>query len=230
MSVIPRAASVPQPAVRKTARFRELLHGSGLDFLLEAHNGVSARIAEEGGVKGIWAGGLCMSAQFGQRDSNDASWNHVIEMVEFMADATTVPILLDGDTGYGNFNTVRRLVRKLEQRGVAAVCIEDKLYPKTNSFIDGTRQQLADIDEFCSRIKAGKDAQADDDFAIITRVEAFIAGWGLGEALRRAEAYHAAGADGILIHSALSRPTEVLAFKKEWGNRSPVVIVPTKYH
>lgn len=230
MSVIPRAASVPQPAIRKTARFRELLHGNGLDFLLEAHNGVSARIAEEAGFKGIWAGGLCMSAQFGVRDSNEASWTQVIEMLEFMADATTVPILLDGDTGYGNFNNVRRLVRKLEQRGVAAVCIEDKLYPKTNSFIDGTRQQLADIDEFCSRIKAGKDAQADDDFAIITRVEAFIAGWGLGEALRRAEAYHAAGADGILIHSALSRPTEVLAFKKEWGNRSPVVIVPTKYH
>ncbi|MCC7328772.1 MAG: isocitrate lyase/phosphoenolpyruvate mutase family protein, partial [Gammaproteobacteria bacterium] len=144
--------------------------------------------------------------------------------------ATTVPILLDGDTGYGNFNNVRRLVRKLEQRGVAAVCIEDKIYPKTNSFIDGEKQQLADIDEFCSRIKAGKDAQRDDDFCIITRVEAFIAGWGLGEALRRAEAYHAAGSDGILIHSALATPREVLAFKREWGDRSPVVIVPTKYY
>jgi len=110
------------------------------------------------------------------------------------------------------------------------VCIEDKLFPKTNSFIDGDKQQLADVDEFCSRIKAGKDAQRDDDFTIITRVEAFIAGWGLGEALRRAEAYHAAGSDGILIHSALSRPTEVLAFQKEWAGRSPVVIVPTRYH
>ncbi|MDH3977568.1 MAG: isocitrate lyase/phosphoenolpyruvate mutase family protein, partial [Gammaproteobacteria bacterium] len=148
----------------------------------------------------------------------------------FMADATSIPILLDGDTGYGNFNNVRRLVRKLEQRGIAAVCIEDKLYPKTNSFIDGDKQQLAEIDEFCSRIKAGKDAQADDEFAIITRVEAFIAGWGLGEALKRAEAYHEAGSDGILIHSALSTPTEILAFKKEWADRSPVVIVPTKYY
>lgn len=216
--------------LRKTTRFRRLLHGEGLDFLLEAHNGVSARIAEEAGFRGIWAGGLCMSAQFGVRDSNEASWTQVLEMLEFMADATSVPILLDGDTGYGNFNNVRRLVRKLEQRGIAAVCIEDKVYPKTNSFIDGTKQQLADVDEFCSRIRAGKDAQSDDDFAIITRVEAFIAGWGLDEALRRAEAYHAAGADGILIHSALARPTEVLAFKKEWADRCPVVIVPTKYH
>jgi len=125
---------------------------------------------------------------------------------------------------------VRRLVRKLEQRNIAAVCIEDKLFPKTNSFIDGNKQELADIDEFCSRIKAGKDAQQDDDFCIVTRVEAFIAGWGLSEAMKRAEAYHAAGSDGILIHSALSNPSEVLAFKKEWADRSPVVIVPTKYY
>jgi phosphoenolpyruvate phosphomutase len=214
----------------KTTQFSRLLHGPQLEFLLEAHNGISARIAEEAGFRGLWAGGLCMSAQYGVRDSNEASWTQILEMLEFMADVTTIPILLDGDTGHGNFNNVRRLVRKLEQRGIAAVCIEDKLYPKTNSFIDGDKQQLAEIDEFCSRIKAGKDAQRDDDFCIITRVEAFIAGWGLGEALRRAAAYHAAGADGILIHSALSTPKEVLAFKSEWGDRSPVVIVPTKYY
>ncbi|MDH4261327.1 MAG: isocitrate lyase/PEP mutase family protein, partial [Gammaproteobacteria bacterium] len=198
--------------MKKTAQFRRLLASPQLEFLLEAHNGISARIGEEAGFKALWAGGLCLSAQYGVRDNNEASWTQVLEMLEFMADATRIPILLDGDTGYGNFNNVRRLVRKLEQRGVAAVCIEDKLFPKTNSFIDGDKQQLSDIDEFCSRIKAGKDAQGDDDFAIITRIEAFIAGWGLDEALKRAEAYHAAGSDGILIHSALSRPTEVLAF------------------
>jgi phosphoenolpyruvate phosphomutase len=214
----------------KTRQFRRLLDGDELDFLVDAHNGISAKVGEEAGFKGLWAGGLCMSAQYGVRDSNEASWTQVLEMLEFMADATSIPILVDGDTGYGNFNNVRRLVTKLEQRGIAAVCIEDKLYPKTNSFIDGNKQQLAEIDEFCSRIKAGKDAQSDDDFAIITRVEAFIAGWGLGEALRRAEAYHEAGSDGILIHSALTTPGEILAFKKEWGDRSPVLIVPTKYY
>jgi phosphoenolpyruvate phosphomutase len=224
-----KGGAAPAP-VKKTTRFRELLHSDQLEFLLEAHNGLSAKIGEEAGFKALWAGGLCMSAQFGVRDSNEASWTQVLEMLEFMADATSIPILLDGDTGYGNFNNVRRLVRKLEQRGIAAVCIEDKLYPKTNSFIDGNKQQLADVDEFCSRIKAGKDAQSDDEFAIITRVEAFIAGWGLGEAMRRAEAYHEAGSDGILIHSALSNPSEVLAFKREWADRSPVVIVPTKYY
>lgn len=224
------AAWVPPPAERRTTAFRNLLNSSNLEFLLEAHNGLSAKIGAEAGFRGLWAGGLCMSAQFGVRDCNEASWTQVLEMLEFMSDAVSIPILLDGDTGYGNFNNVRRLVRKLEQRNIAAVCIEDKIFPKTNSFINGKQQQLADIDEFCGRIKAGKDAQSDDEFCIITRVEAFIAGWGLDEALKRASAYHEAGADGILIHSALNNPVEVLAFKREWGDRCPVIIIPTTYY
>jgi phosphoenolpyruvate phosphomutase len=124
---------------------------------------------------------------------------------------------------------MRRLVQKLETRHVAGVCIEDKLFPKTNSFI-GENQPLADLDEFCGKIKAGKDAQRDDDFNIVARVEALIAGWGLGEALKRAEAYRRAGADAILIHSKQSRPDEILAFMDEWAGRCPVVIVPTTYY
>jgi phosphoenolpyruvate phosphomutase len=216
--------------VARTARFRELLASPATEFLLEAHNGISARIAEEAGFRGLWASGLSLSAQFGVRDSNEASWTQILEMVEFMAEATTVPIMLDGDTGYGNFNNMRRLVRKLEQRGVAAVCIEDKLFPKANSFIEGRRQPLADMDEFAGKIRAGKDAQRDDDFSIVARVEALIAGAGMREALRRAEAYRAAGADAILIHSARSVADEVLEFMREWGDRAPVVIVPTRYY
>ena len=218
------------PPISKATQFRKLLTSDQLEFICEAHNGSSAKIVEEAGFKGIWASGLSISAQFGVRDNNEASWTQVLENLEFMSDAARIPILLDGDTGYGNFNNMQRLVRKLEQRHIAAVCIEDKLFPKTNSFIKGGAQPLADMQEFCGKIKAGKDAQTDPDFSIIARVEAFICGWGLAEALRRAEAYHQAGADGILIHSALSVPDEILAFKQEWGNRCPVVIVPTKYY
>jgi phosphoenolpyruvate phosphomutase len=215
---------------KKTARFRALLRSPELEFICEAHSGVSARVAEEAGFRGLWASGLSISSQLGVRDSNEASWTQVMDVVEFMADATSVPIMLDGDTGYGNFNNVQRLVRKLESRGVAAVCIEDKEFPKTNSFLHGKRQPLADLEEFCGKIKAGKDAQADADFSIVARVEAFIAGWGLDEALRRAEAYHRAGADAVLIHSALSTADEIVAFTSAWDNRCPVVIVPTKYY
>ena len=218
------------PGITTARQFRTLLVSEQLEFICEAHNGLSAKIVQEAGFKGIWASGLSISAQFGVRDNNEASWTQVLEDLEFMSDATTIPILLDGDTGYGNFNNMQRLVRKLEQRKIAAVCIEDKLFPKTNSFIKGGAQPMADMHEFCGKIKAGKDAQTDPDFSIIARVEAFICGWGLAEALRRAEAYHQAGADGILIHSALSVPDEILAFKQEWGNRCPVVIVPTKYY
>ena len=220
--------SEPQP--QKSTQFKKLLLSPQLEFICEAHNGLSAKIVEEAGFHGIWASGLSISAQFGVRDNNEASWTQVLDNLEFMSDAARIPILLDGDTGYGNFNNMQRLIRKLEQRHIAAVCIEDKLFPKTNSFLKGDTQPMADMEEFCGKIKAGKDAQSDPDFCIIARVEAFICGWGLAEALRRAEAYRQAGADGILIHSALAVPDEILAFKREWSNRSPVVIVPTKYY
>lgn len=214
----------------KSSRLRDLLQSASTEFILEAHNGLSARIVEEAGFKGIWASGLALSAQHAVRDNNELSWTQVVDTLEFMSDATTIPILLDGDTGYGDFNNMRRLVAKLETRGIAGVCIEDKLFPKTNSFIQGERQPLEEIETFCGKIQAGKEAQKDDDFCIVARVEAFIAGWGLDEALRRAEAYRQAGADAILIHSKLSRPDEILQFAREWANRGPLVIVPTKYY
>jgi phosphoenolpyruvate phosphomutase len=214
----------------KTARLRQLIAGDDTRFLMEAHSGLSAKVAEEAGFDGIWASGLSISAMLGVRDANEASWTQVLEVVEFMADATSIPILLDGDTGYGNFNSVRRLVRKLEQRNVAGVCLEDKLFPKTNSFLGSQPQELADMGEFCGKIKAAKDTQHDPDFVVVARVEALIARRTLEEALERAEAYRNAGADAILIHSARPNASEILAFKELWGARLPVVIVPTKYY
>jgi phosphoenolpyruvate phosphomutase len=214
----------------RAAALRQMLRSVELEFLMEAHNGLSARIVREAGFKGIWASGLSISAQFGVRDNNEASWTQVVDVLEFMADASNLPILLDGDTGYGNFNNMRRLVRKLEQRGIAGVCIEDKQFPKTNSFLNSERQPLADIKEFAGKIAAGKDSQTDPDFSIVARVEALIAGWGMEEALRRAEAYRVAGADAILIHSKLSKADEILSFAREWAGRLPLVIVPTKYY
>jgi len=215
--------------VRKTTRLRQLITRPEIAFLMEAHSGISARIVEEAGFEGLWGSGLTISAGFGVRDNNELSWTQVTDHVAFMTETTSIPLLLDGDTGYGNFNNMRRLVRKLEQVGVAGVTIEDKVFPKTNSFLRAEVQPLADIDEFCGKIKAGKDRQGDPDFVLVARVEALIAGWGLGEALKRAEAYHDAGADAILIHSRQSSPAEIFAFLDAWGGRSPVLLVPTKY-
>jgi phosphoenolpyruvate phosphomutase len=216
--------------LRKTTQLKQLLQSDQLEFIMEAHNGLSARIVEEAGFKGIWGSGLSLSASLGVRDNNEASWTQVLEVMEFMSDATNIPILLDADTGYGNFNNVRRLVRKLEQRNVAGMCIEDKLFPKTNSFINSEQQPLADIEEFAAKIKAAKDTQQDPDFCVVARVESLIAGWELEEALRRAEAYYLAGADAILMHSKLKTADQILEFMREWGKRCPVVIVPTTYY
>lgn len=208
---------------------------------MEAHNGISAKIVQEAGFKGIWGSGLSISAQLGVRDSNEASWTQIVDVLEFMSDNTDIPILLDADTGFGNFNNARRLVRKLEQRNIAGACIEDKLFPKTNSLLDNRMQPLAEIDEFALKIKvcnrfmlvslmfnrkvtvnikkAMKETQRDPDFCVVARVEAFIAGWTLDEALRRAEAYRNAGADAILMHSKKDNPSDIEAFMKAWKNQ-----------
>ncbi|HEY2661998.1 MAG TPA: phosphoenolpyruvate mutase [Caulobacteraceae bacterium] len=230
----PRLNSASAPAVlraveRSTTALRELILSPDLSFLMEAHSGLSAMLAEEAGFRGIWASGLSISASLGLRDSNEASWTQVLDVLEYMVDATSLPILVDGDTGHGNFNNVRRFVRKLGERGVGGVCIEDKLFPKANSFV-GEAQPLADIEEFCGRLKAGKDSQVDGDFVIVARVEALISGWPMDEALRRAEAYCDAGADAILIHSKKAHADEIFEFRRLWGDRAPVVIVPTMYH
>lgn len=216
------------PVATSSTTLRELILSNDLVFLMEAHDGLSAAIAERAGFKGLWASGLSISSALGYRDANEASWTQVVDVVERMVDATNIPVLVDGDSGFGNFNNARLLARKLEQRGASGVAIEDKGFPKMNSFV-GDRHPLADIDEFCGRLKAIKDTTG-PDFVLVARIEALIAGHGLDEALTRAHAYAKAGADAILIHSRRAVADEILAFAKEWDNRLPVVIVPTKYY
>lgn len=213
----------------KNKQLKEIITSSDLDFLMESHNALSAKIAENAGFKGLWASGLTISASLGLSDRNEASWTQVLDAVEFMTEHVSVPVLLDGDTGFGNYHNVIRLVKKLCQKHVSGVCLEDKIFPKMNSFL-GEKQQLADIDDFCSKIKAAKDSQTEDNFMMVARTEALISGLGIKEALKRAEKYHESGADAILIHSKRDHADEILEFASEWANRSPLVIVPTKYY
>ena len=215
----------------KAKKFRELLVPGKPGLIMEAHNGLSAKICENAGFKGIWGSGLSISAALGVRDANEASWTQVLEVINFMNDGTNIPILLDGDTGYGNFNNARRLVQKLDQIGVAGVCLEDKIFPKTNSFIDA-KHELADIGEFCGKIRACIDSKLSKDFVVVARIEALIAGLGNEEAIKRARAYQEAGADAILVHSKKDTPKEIVEFMNEWNkteNNAPIIVVPTTY-
>jgi phosphoenolpyruvate phosphomutase len=215
--------------LRKTTQLKKYLADSSVTSMLGVHNALSAKIAEEAGCQCLWASGFAMAASLGVRDNNEASWTQIVEICEFMADATEIPLLLDGDSGYGDFNNVRRLIKKIEARGIAGVCIEDKCFPKTNSFINSEQQALADVTEFCGKIRAAKDTQKDSDFVVVARTEAFITGQGLSEALDRANAYVESGADAILVHSKEKTPVEIDAFMQQWKEKTPVVIVPTTY-
>ena len=216
-------------AMKRTSALRQLLRRDDIAVLMEAHNGLTAKLVEEAGFKAVWASGLAISASLGVRDSNEASWTQTVEIAEFMADATELPILFDGDTGHGNFNNARRLVRKLEQRGIAGICIEDKIFPKANSFVTSKAHGLEGIDEFCGKIRAAKDHQLDPDFVVVARTEAFIEAQGLQEALDRASAYAEAGADAVLVHSKRADAEEVTAFAQQWSGTIPIVVVPTTY-
>lgn len=206
-----------------------MIASSELAFAMEAHDGLSAAIAERAGFKALWASGLSISSSLGYRDANEASWSQLVDVVERISDTVDIPVLVDGDSGFGNFNNARLVARKLRQHGASGICIEDTAFPKMNSFI-GDRHPLADIPEFCGRLKAVKDQVPDAEFVLVARIEALIAGRGEDEALARAQAYAEAGADAILIHSRKSNAEQIFAFTRAWQNRLPVVIVPTKYY
>ncbi|NEU98205.1 phosphoenolpyruvate mutase [Bradyrhizobium uaiense] len=207
---------------------REVCSSDSLSFLMEAHDGLSAAIAERAGFKGLWASGLSIACSFGYRDANEASWRELVDAVERIVDSSRLPVLVDGDGGFGNFNNARLLARKLRERGAAGVALEDSCFPKMNSFV-GNHHPLADIDEFCGRLRAVKDTIG-KDLVVVARIEALIAGHGMHEAISRAHAYTEAGADAILIHSRSSSADDVLSFARVWQDKSPVVIVPTKYY
>jgi phosphoenolpyruvate phosphomutase len=207
----------------------QILSSKNLSLIMEAHSGISAKIVEECGFPAIWASGLSIASLLGVRDTNEASWTQILDIVEYMTDSVDIPILFDGDTGFGNFNNVRRLVKKLEQRRVAGIVIEDKLFPKMNSFI-GKRHELAATEEFCGKIKAAVDHRSSSSFQIVARTEALIAGHGIEEALYRCNKYVDSGAEAIFIHSRSSNAGEVIEFAKFWDKRVPLVIAPTTYY
>jgi phosphoenolpyruvate phosphomutase len=213
----------------KATLLRQLFAKPGIIRLVGAHNALGAQLAERAGFDGVWSSGLEISASFGVPDADILTMSEYLLAAASMADAVNIPVVADCDTGYGNSNNVIHLVRKFEAAGVAAICIEDKLFPKVNSFVPG-RQELAPIAEFVGKIMAAKNAQRDPDTMVIARVEALIAGLGHAEALKRAHAYAEAGADAVLIHHNGPSPQPIIDFVQAWDARTPLVVVPTTYY
>ena len=213
----------------KAAHLKEKMARNGLVHLMASHSPLSARLAEEAGFDGIWASGFELSALLGLPDVSLVSMTQHLEMTRAMTEQVNLPIIADLDTGFGNAVNVIHAVQQYERAGAAGVVIEDKTFPKVTSLVAGGRQELVRIEEFQGKIEAACAARKDPDLLVIARTEALIAGLGEAEALRRALAYEAAGADMILIHSKKSTPDEVESFVRVYPGQIPIVIVPTAY-
>ena len=208
---------------------RRLFARPGVIRLIGAHNALGARMAERSGFDGVWSSSFEISASHAVPDAGIITQSEHLEVVRTMCRAVGVPVVADCDTGYGDSFQFAHAVRQFEAVGVAAVCVEDKLLPKVNSFAPG-KQELATVSDFVSKLRAGKQVQRNPGFFIIARVEALIAGYGRDEALMRARAYADAGADAVLIHSKSPTVDELAGVALAWDRPVPLVAVPTSYY
>ncbi|KVK75961.1 phosphoenolpyruvate phosphomutase [Burkholderia cepacia] len=213
----------------KVKQLRERMAESGLVHIMAAHSPLSAILAEEAGFDGLWASGFELSALFGLPDMSMISMTQHLDMLRAIAARSSLPIVADIDTGYGNAINVIHAIAEYERAGAAAVVIEDKTFPKVTSLATGGRQELLRTEEFEGKIQAAVATRIDPDFLVIARTEALIAGLGEAEALKRARAYERAGADMILVHSKQKNPAEIEHFARAWNGNVPLVLVPNAY-
>lgn len=222
----PRKKDFPMSSVK---RLRTRLDETGLIHVMAAHSPLSALLAEEAGFDALWASGFELSALYGLPDMSLISMTQHLDMLRSIAGRTTLPIIADIDTGYGNAINVIHAVHEYERAGASAVVIEDKTFPKVTSLMAGGRQELLRIEEFQGKIEAAVATRRDPNFLVIARTEALIAGLGETEALQRAKAYEEAGAEMVLIHSKKKDASEIESFSRAWGVSVPLAIVPNAY-
>ena len=239
LSALDQLLSLPET---RRSRLKKLLRYKPCLSVLEAHNGLTGLIVEKTRVEtpqgtrqfdAMWVSSLCDSTAKGKPDIELVDMTSRVRTIEEIMEVTTKPIILDGDTG-GQVEHFVYNVQTLERLGISAIIIEDKKGLKKNSlFGTGASQVQDDVDSFCQKIRAGKNAQKSRDFMIIARCESLILGQGQADALARCRAYVQAGADGIMIHSIQKTPDEVFAFcdafRRE-DSKTPLVVVPTTYN
>ncbi|TLQ46334.1 isocitrate lyase/phosphoenolpyruvate mutase family protein [Streptomyces marianii] len=213
---------------RSYPSFRSALAAHDVVRLAGAHHALSGVLAQEAGFQAVWSSSLEVSASRCLPDASILSMTEYLEAAANIQKALDIPVVADVDTGYGGNYNVAHMVHEFEGAGITAVCMEDKLFPKMNSFATGD-QTLLDTAAFASKIQTAKAVQSSEDFFLIARTEALISGAGVEEAVNRCNAYADAGADAVLIHSKARTKDEVVSFLDRWDNRVPVVIVPTTY-
>ena len=226
---------------KRMKTLRRLIDVKPIVRILEAHNGLTGLIVEKTSINkdgkniefdGIWESSLTDSTAKGKPDTELVDFSSRFSTIEEILEVTTKPIIVDGDTG-GRIDHFKFRVKTLERLGVSAIIIEDKIGDKRNSLFGTTVAQEQDtIEHFSQKIHEGKRSQVTEDFMIIARVESLILQKGMNDALKRADAYIGAGADGIMIHSKEKDGKEIIEFCEKFEKfetKVPLIVVPSTY-
>jgi len=207
----------------------EILNKKAILKVGGAFDAMSAKLIEINNFDAIWTGSFAISATHALPDASILSMTDFLNVSSSITDSCKIPVIADCDTGFGGPSNVSHTVKKFESIGAAAICIEDKTFPKQNSLLKNGSHQLISEKEFVAKIIAAKEAKINKNFMIIARTEALIAETGMDDAIKRASAYEAAGADAILIHSKKTSSDEIFEFSRLWSGNIPLVVVPTTY-
>jgi phosphoenolpyruvate phosphomutase len=218
----------------KRLRLRDGLADDKPVVAVGAHDAMSARLIGNYDFDAVWVSGFGVSAMaYGLPDLNLVTMSETLAVTRSIEGVTDLPVVVDCDNGFGGFSNVVRTAVEFDRAGVAAICIEDNLFPKRNSLYQGkSKRELIPTREQARRLKAAVEGKDSEAFVVIARVEALIAGHGVEAAIERASAYAEAGADAILIHSKDKTLTEITDFLEAWhgtGIDKPLVAVPTLF-
>lgn len=206
-----------------------LVEGVSLVRAVGAYDAITARLIEESAFEAIWAGSMGICTALGYPDADIVTMSEFLDAARVLNRSTNIPVIADCNSGYGSIHNVIRMVKEYENAGIAAICIEDQVFPKKNSFYSGTND-LEETNLFCEKLSAAVQAREDSKFMIIARIEALVAGRDVTEALDRAYAYKLAGTDMIAIHSKSKTPDEIIRFLESWASKTPVMVIPTTYY
>jgi phosphoenolpyruvate phosphomutase len=217
----------------KRTRLRQGMASDRAVVAIGAHDALTSRLAEGYGFDAVWVSGLAVATMtYAIPDVNLTTMNETLEQAVRLDRATDLPVIADCDNGFGGLNNVVRTLVEFEAAGIAAISIEDNLFPKRNSLLGAdTKRELIPMAEQARRLRAAKAAQESDGFVLIARIESLIAGHGIEDACARADAYVDAGVDAILIHSRDKSLAEIDGFLSSWRGLGtvPLVAVPTLF-
>jgi phosphoenolpyruvate phosphomutase len=220
-------------SAEKRRALRDGLASDRAVVAIGAHDALTAMLVGKYGFDAVWVSGLAVATVVhAMPDVNLTTLTETLDAAIRIDRATDLPVVADCDNGFGGLNNVVRTLREFDAAGIAAISIEDNLFPKRNSLMGAdTRRELIPVADQARRLHEAKAAQASDDFTLIARVESLIAGHGVEDACRRADAYVEAGVDAILIHSRDKTLAEIEAFLSQWQGMGsvPLVAVPTLF-